>query len=152
MCNGNCYWKPIYDNAPAVIGIWTNKTKHTKDCIRTEFIWIFLWKSARYIQCHLPWSWNYISNMAAHVLLLCIWYKQHLSLGTQQGIFWLFMTKMKQLFQILELHSMTCFLDDHCDKIYRNIFAIYLIPWIKPYIYACVFCYFEWQSPITLSK
>ena len=67
------------------IGIWTNKTKHTKDCIRTEFIWIFLWESARYILCHLPWSRYYISNMAAHVLLLCISYKTtHIS-GNSTG-------------------------------------------------------------------
>ena len=32
----------------------------------------FFWKSARYVQCHLPWSWYYISNMAAHVMLSCI--------------------------------------------------------------------------------
>ena len=50
--------------------------------------------------------------------------KQLLSLGTQQGIFWWFMTKMKQLSQIQELHSMTCFLDDHSDKMNTNMFAI----------------------------
>ena len=49
----------------------------------------------------------------------------------------------QQLFQIQELHSMTCFLHEHSDKIYTNIFAIYLISWIKTYIHACVLCYFE---------
>ena len=56
-------------------GIWTNKTKHTKDCMRTEFIWIFLWKGARYIHCHLTWPWHWISNMATLVLLWHISYK-----------------------------------------------------------------------------
>ena len=45
------------------------QTKHTKDCMRTEFIWIFLGKGARYIQCHLTWPWYWISNMATHDLL-----------------------------------------------------------------------------------
>ena len=67
--------KTIYDTAPDGIGIWTNKTKHTKDCMRTEFIWIFLWKGARYIQCHLTWPWYWISTMATQVLSLHVWYK-----------------------------------------------------------------------------
>ena len=76
----------------AVIGIWTNKTKHTKDDIRTEFIWIFLWKSARYIQCHLPWSWYCIPIRQAMFCFYVFDTKHLLSLGTQQGIFWWFMT------------------------------------------------------------
>ena len=49
------------------------------------------------------------------------------------------MTKMKQLFQIQELHPLTCFLDDHSDQMYTNMFAIYLILWIKTCIHACVY-------------
>ena len=52
--------------------------------------------------------------------------KQLISLRTQEGISWWFMPKMKQLFQIQELHSVTCFFEDHDDKTYANIFAIYL--------------------------
>ena len=58
----------------------------------------------------------------------------------------------QKLFQIKELHSMACFLQDHSDKIYTNIFAIYMILCIKIYIHACVWCYYEWQSQVTLSK
>ena len=46
---------------------------------------------------------------------------------------------MKQLFQIQELHLMTCFLDDHSNKMYTNMFTIYLILWIKTCIHACVY-------------
>ena len=111
---------------------------------------------------HMDFSWKVCQIYSVPFTMILILYfqycyyvfdtKQLLSLGTQQGIFWWFMTQIKQLFQIQELHSMTYFLDDHSDKIYTNIFAIYLILWIKPYIHACVLCYFEWQSPITLSK
>ena len=45
---------------------------------------------------------------------------------------------MEQLFQIQELHSMTCCLEDHGDKTYTYIFVIYLIPWLKIFIHACV--------------
>ena len=53
------------------------------------------------------------------------------------------MTKMKELFKIQELHSMTCFLEGHGDKTYTNMFAIYLILWLKIYIHAFVWCNFE---------
>ena len=41
---------------------------------------------------------------------------------------------------------------DHGDKTYTNIFAIYLVLWLKIHIHAWVWCNFEWQSPVTLGK
>ena len=40
---------------------------------------------------------------------------------TQQGIFWWLMTKMEHFFQIQELSSFTCFLEERGDKTDTNM-------------------------------
>ena len=48
---------------------------------------------------------------------------------------------MKQLFQIQELHSLTCFLEDHGDKTYTNIFAI-----LAKNLYPCLCLVLFWVT------
>ena len=130
LCNGNFCWNLFHDIFPAVIRhLSKGQNKTSKECHITP--------------CHLPWSWYWISNMAAHVLLSYIWYKQtSFFRGSKENIV---MTKMKHLFQIQNLVPLVVSLRSTEIKLLQ-IYSCWfdtldnnIYPWF-------VWCYFEWQS------
>ena len=46
--------------------------------------------------------------------------------------------EIKQLFQIQELHSMACFIENHSDKTYANVFTIYYSKYIAMFLFGVI--------------